>query len=375
MTTRNRNPCVHNHDIGRPAAPTARSTAGGNGRGCVVTSGGVVVGIVASVTVQPHRIPPHGIAVCGRNLTAASVLGAMFRSVGVQVVTYHNEARQLIRLAEAIAATMTQARAAGVEEISVEFGDCSDPATIETLHDALAAELDGVADHVATVAFGANLGSGGGSNALAARRSDDVIWVLNPDTYPSPMCAVELLSTLADEDVGGVDGRQMPIEHPKAHDPVTGDTSWASGSCFMFRREAFEAVGGFDDHFFPMYCDDVDISWRLRLAGWRIRHAPRAALFHDKRITIDGAVAVSDFEITSGTLARLWMTRRYGRPDIEAETLAWVDAAGTAAHRAAADEFLRRTAEGDVPDTIPDADRIAEFIDGEYAIHRFRYVT
>ena len=299
----------------------------------------------------------------------------MFRSVGVQVVTYHNEPRQLMRLAEGIAAAIAQARGAGVEEVSVEFGDSSEPATIESLHDQLAAELDGVADHVGTVGFGANLGSGGGSNALAARRNDDVIWVLNPDTYPSPTCAVELLMTLAADGVGAVDGRQMPIEHPKAHDPITGDTSWGSGSCLMLRRDAFEAVGGFDDHFFPMYCDDVDISWRLRLAGWKVRHAPRAAIFHDKRITVDGAVAISDFEITSGTLARLWMTRRYGRPDIEAETLAWIDTDGTAPHRAAAAEFRRRSSAGDAPEPLPGAERVAEFVDGEYAVHRFRYVT
>ncbi|HUS44054.1 MAG TPA: glycosyltransferase [Ilumatobacteraceae bacterium] len=299
----------------------------------------------------------------------------MFPSVGVQIVTYHNDPQQLIRLAEGIAATMAQAREAGVEQVSVEFGDCGDPASIESLHSALAAELDGVADHVATVAFGENLGSGGGSNALAARRNDDVIWVLNPDTYPSPQCAVELLATLAGDGVGAVDGRQIPIEHPKDHDPVTADTSWGSGSCFMFRRQAFDAVDGFDSHFFPMYCDDVDISWRLRLSGWRVCHAPRAAVFHDKRITVGAGVAISEFEITSGTLARLWMTRRYGRSDIEAETLTWIDTHGSPGHRAAASEFRRRVAEGDVPALVPGAERVAEFVDGEYAVHRFRYVT
>ena len=50
----------------------------------------------------------------------------MFRSVGVQVVTYHNEPRQLLRLAEGIAATMAEARAAGVEHVSVVFGDCGE---------------------------------------------------------------------------------------------------------------------------------------------------------------------------------------------------------------------------------------------------------
>jgi cellulose synthase/poly-beta-1,6-N-acetylglucosamine synthase-like glycosyltransferase len=299
----------------------------------------------------------------------------MFRSVGVQVVTYHNEPRQILRLAEGIAATMAESRAAGVEHVSVVFGDCGDPASIEELRAPLVEQLGAVADHVDTVAFGANLGSAGGSNALAARHADEVIWVLNPDTYPSPQCAVELLRALGDDGVGGVDGRQMPIEHPKDHDPVTGDTSWGSGSCFMFRRDAFDAVGGFDEHFFPMYCDDVDISWRLRLAGWRVCHAPRAGVFHDKRITIDGAVAISDFEVTSGTLARLWMTRRYGRPDLEAETLAWIDADGTPAHRAAATEFRRRAADGDAPAVIHDAARVAQFVDGEYAVHRFRYLT
>lgn len=299
----------------------------------------------------------------------------MFRSVGVQVVTYYNDAGQLLRLAEGVAAAMAEARAAGVERVAVEFGDCSEPPTIESLHDRLAGELEGVADHVDTVAFGANLGSGGGSNALAARRDDEVIWVLNPDTYPSPRCAVELLTVLADDGVGAVDGRQMPIEHPKAHDPRTGDTSWASGSCLMLRRAAFDEVGGFDAHFFPMYCDDVDLSWRLQHAGWTVRHAPRAAVFHDKRITIDAGVAVSEFEITSGTLARLWLTRRWGRPDLEAETLAWIDAEGTAAHRAAATEFRRRCDDGDSPEPMPSAERVAQFVDGEYAVHRFRYRT
>jgi hypothetical protein len=86
-------------------------------------------------------------------------------------------------------------------------------------------------------------------------------------------------------------------------------------------------------------------------------------------------VAISEFEITSGTLARLWMTRRYGRPDLETDTLAWIDASGTAAHRAAAAEFRRRVADGDVPTAVPGAERVAQFVDGEYAVHRFRYVT
>jgi hypothetical protein len=299
----------------------------------------------------------------------------MFRRVGIQVVTYHNEPAQLRRLAEGIASTAAGAKAAGVEHVSVRFGDCGDPATISDIADMLRAELDGVADDTEFVAFGDNLGSARGSNALAAGRDDDVIWVLNPDTYPSPTCAVELLQALEQPGVGAVDGRQIPIEHPKDHHPTTGDTSWASGACLMFRRDAFDQVGGFDDHFFPMYCDDVDISWRLKLAGWRVVHAPRAAVFHDKRITVGAGVDVSDFERMSGTLARLFLTRRYGRPDLEAETLEWIAADDSEAHRAAAEDFRTRLAEGDVPTELAGAVDVAEFVEGEYALHRFRHTT
>jgi GT2 family glycosyltransferase len=46
-----------------------------------------------------------------------------------------------------------------------------------------------------------------------------------------------------------------------------------------FRREAFDAVGGFDETF--AYGSDVDFSWRLTRAGFRIRSVPGSAVRHD----------------------------------------------------------------------------------------------
>jgi glycosyltransferase involved in cell wall biosynthesis len=46
-----------------------------------------------------------------------------------------------------------------------------------------------------------------------------------------------------------------------------------------FRREAFEAIGGFDESF--AYGSDVDFSWRLIDAGYRIRSVPDAVVRHD----------------------------------------------------------------------------------------------
>jgi GT2 family glycosyltransferase len=46
-----------------------------------------------------------------------------------------------------------------------------------------------------------------------------------------------------------------------------------------FRREVFDAIGGFDEGF--SYGSDVDFSWRLTDAGYRIRSVPGAVIRHD----------------------------------------------------------------------------------------------
>jgi N-acetylglucosaminyl-diphospho-decaprenol L-rhamnosyltransferase len=53
----------------------------------------------------------------------------------------------------------------------------------------------------------------------------------------------------------------------------------ACGGAFMIRRDAFDALGGFDPRFFMNY-EDVDLSYRARLAGWRTWYAASAVVRH-----------------------------------------------------------------------------------------------
>jgi len=64
------------------------------------------------------------------------------------------------------------------------------------------------------------------------------------------------------------------------------DVDWVSGSCFLARREAWDAVGGFDRRYF-MYMEDVDLCWRLGRAGWSVAYEPAAQVVHVQGVSAD----------------------------------------------------------------------------------------
>jgi biofilm PGA synthesis N-glycosyltransferase PgaC len=54
---------------------------------------------------------------------------------------------------------------------------------------------------------------------------------------------------------------------------LTGRVGVVAGVCGIFRRDAVLGVGGYDDR---MATEDIDLTWRLLLAGWHTAYAPRA---------------------------------------------------------------------------------------------------
>ena len=57
------------------------------------------------------------------------------------------------------------------------------------------------------------------------------------------------------------------------------EAEFLGGACLLVRREAFEAVGGFDEDFFMM-SEEVDWCYRFRQAGWKVLFFPGAEVVH-----------------------------------------------------------------------------------------------
>lgn len=128
-----------------------------------------------------------------------------------------------------------------------------------------------------------NVGYSTATNALMHQAFDldslDYFITLNPDTHVHCQAITNLLALAAAAPDCLVEGHQFPDEHPKPYDFNSRDTPWASGACLLIPRQIYQEIGSFDPNFF-LYMEDVDYSWRARMAGRRVLHCAEALIGH-----------------------------------------------------------------------------------------------
>ncbi len=298
-------------------------------------------------------------------------------SLWIQTVLYRQTTSEISALVRGLGAASRFARERGAyRSIKLTLGDSSSRPSIspEFERDLAAALPQSGIDEFRYVFYDENQGSAKGQNTLfdLRDRNSDYVFVMNPDVYVCPDVFWELLSPFESSPrVGIVEARQIPLEHPKKFDPVDGSTSWASGACMMIRAELLQQIGGFDGDSFFMYCDDVDFSWRTRLAGYQIIHQPSARVFHDKRIQVDGRLVVSDAERYYSAEAALLMAWKYSRPDLVALWSEEMLATSESQKVKAVKEFRSRAETGALPTPLDREGRVAEFVGYYYGEHRF----
>lgn len=136
------------------------------------------------------------------------------------------------------------------------------------------------------VRLGQNTGFTGGNNvALRASRAD-FVFLLNPDAVAEAASLKTLvMRAMQERGIGMVEAAMQPLEHPKDYDPETQETSWCSGAAVLVSRSALQRTGVFDERFF-MYCEDIDLSWRMWTHGYRCVYEPRARVEHGQGVAV-----------------------------------------------------------------------------------------
>ena len=166
---------------------------------------------------------------------------------------------------------------------------------------------------------GPNIGFGAGHNHNLALTSTPYFWVTNvdlefeADTLTTLIATaeqdVQLSSASGQKPIGAWECRQKPYEHPKDYHPVSGETAWCSSACVLFKTEAIKAVKGYEPMLF-LYGEDVELSYRLRDHGYKLKYVPQASVWH---YTYEEAAQVKPQQFLGSTLANVLLRCRYGR--------------------------------------------------------------
>lgn len=159
---------------------------------------------------------------------------------------------------------------------------------------------------VRVVASSRNLGFAAGNNLAFAQSDADWFFLLNQDAVARRDAISELLEVATRrDDIAAVAAKMLMQRSPtilnsagirineaawavdrrigeKDSDPspLPENVFGACGGAVLLRRQALAECGAFDARFF-MYFEDVDLCWRLRLAGWQVWYAPAAVVLHD----------------------------------------------------------------------------------------------
>jgi GT2 family glycosyltransferase len=84
---------------------------------------------------------------------------------------------------------------------------------------------------------------------------------------------------------------------------VSREVFGVSGAACLLPREVFERLGGFDEHFFASH-EDVDLSYRARLAGYRCRYVAEAVVRHHGSASLG---RITPFAVFHGQRNLEWM--------------------------------------------------------------------
>ena len=174
-----------------------------------------------------------------------------------------------------------------------------------------------------------NIGFAAANNRAIAMCDTEFVALLNPDAFPHVDWLEKLLAAAERHPEAAAFGSRQMIDGQPGIVDGTGDAyhvsglSWRKGhgrplrdedlvereifspcaAAALYRRSALLEVGGFDERFF-CYFEDVDLGFRLRLAGYKAIYVPDAVVDHVGGASSGGKR--SDFAVYHGHRNLVW---------------------------------------------------------------------
>ena len=174
---------------------------------------------------------------------------------------------------------------------------------------------------VRVVAAGKNLGFAGGCNLGLRAAASKYVVLFNNDAVATPHWLEPLVAAMEDDarlaacqpkllsfdrpeyfdyaGAGGgfIDALGYPFCRGRIFDTIEKDERqyegarevfWASGACCLLRASALAEVGLLDESFFA-HMEEIDLNWRLHLAGYRVAAVPSSRVYHQAGSTLQAA--------------------------------------------------------------------------------------
>jgi GT2 family glycosyltransferase len=157
-----------------------------------------------------------------------------------------------------------------------------------------------------------NKGFAGGASVGLFMASGDVLATVNPDVRLDPHWLRAVVAALAHEEVGIVGSKilypdRKTLQHAGGvvHYPlatvdhigrgeldngqynISKVVSFVTGAALAMRRDVGRHLGFFDEEFFPVYYEDVDLCWRADKEGLSTIYQPDAIAYHNETVTLD----------------------------------------------------------------------------------------
>ena len=155
-----------------------------------------------------------------------------------------------------------------------------------------------------------NFGFAGGVNTgieWALNEDFEYVALFNNDAVADKKWLTSLVRAIDDKKIGMATGLLLhedgkPIDSPgdwfskwglafprnrgdtTSKAPKTGEVFSGTGGATLYKTALFKDIGLFDEDFFAYY-EDVDVSFRAQLAGWKVVYTPDAIAYHKQGAT------------------------------------------------------------------------------------------